>query len=1099
MPTYRWLATLALLTGMIGAQTPPAATPGAKADYSKEAAVVEEMFSRFSYENDGKSTREQTSRVRVQTDAGIQEWGLLSFPFQAATQTVEIEYVRVRKPDGTVIVTPPDNVQDLDAEITRSAPFYSDLREKHVAVKGLSAGDVLEYKAHWQTTKPLAPGQFWLEYNFSEGEIVLRERLEIAVPADRTVHVKSAKGAATVSSEGGLKVYAWTHSQLDNAGSHDREEKVATAAANGRRPPPDVQMSSFKDWAEVGRWYGDLQKERIEPSAAIRQKAEELTRGLTTDDARLQALYGFVSTHYRYIGVAFGIGRYQPHSADDVLGNSYGDCKDKHTLLASLLKASGFTIYPALVNSGQLIDPDVPSPAQFDHVVGYLPRGAGGKEGVWLDTTPEVSPFGHLLPTLRDKQALVVGDTSIGLVPTPAHSSVPDREEFHVDAQLHDDGTLDATIEDTSQGDGGVVLRSAFRRVPQPKWNELVQQISYGLNFAGTVSDVKVAPVEAINDPFHFSYSYDRKDYPTWKADRQFMVPGLPFGMPPLRENAVNPVWLGERHETISNTTIKMPEGFTPEVPPSVDAVYDFAEYHASYSVQGATLSAKRRMVVKADSVQPADFEKYRALVKKVSGDTFQYVQTQSKESQSSASGMRDVTGQGGSARSELDMMKVIARLPDSDSREAGELENEGRRRMSEANVAGAISSLKQAVEKDPKFVRAWVLLGVFRFMQKDLEGGKEAMRKAAALVPQERAIPKLLGYGLIGDGKYADAVPVWQDYMKAFPDDVDGGLNLGTCLLRLGRPAEAAAAFEASLKIKPDVPGTVIRLGSAYLEAGDREKAESAFGRLAGLNPGPEDFNNAAYEMANHELQIPLALDYAKRAVESVENDSTAIQLDQLTINDVRKASSLTAYWDTMGWALERNSDLDAAERYLRAAWQQTQDGVVAGHLCHLYRRQHKVSLAIEMCENAVSRIPLSGSISLNEYQVELSAAQENLKHLKGSAATPTDSVGSVNRAIRERTFKMPPFLRGTESAEFFVLLEADPKTRSFKATDAKFVSGSNKLKAEGGRLKAIDFHMVAPDFKAARIVRRGVLGCYPYGGCSLVLYEPSTVQSVN
>ena len=51
----------------------------------------------------------------------------------------------------------------------------------------------------------------------------------------------------------------------------------------------------------------------------------------------------------RYIGVAFGIGRYQPHSAETVLDNQYGDCKDKHTLLAAMLKAAGYEAWPALI------------------------------------------------------------------------------------------------------------------------------------------------------------------------------------------------------------------------------------------------------------------------------------------------------------------------------------------------------------------------------------------------------------------------------------------------------------------------------------------------------------------------------------------------------------------------------------------------------------------------------------------------------------------------------------------------------------------------------------------------------------------------------
>jgi len=80
------------------------------------------MTTKVAFDNDGNFTREQTSRVRVQTDAGVKQWGLLTFPFQSATQTVEIDYVRVHKADGSAAITPPDNIQDLDSEITGGAP-----------------------------------------------------------------------------------------------------------------------------------------------------------------------------------------------------------------------------------------------------------------------------------------------------------------------------------------------------------------------------------------------------------------------------------------------------------------------------------------------------------------------------------------------------------------------------------------------------------------------------------------------------------------------------------------------------------------------------------------------------------------------------------------------------------------------------------------------------------------------------------------------------------------------------------------------------------------------------------------------------------------
>jgi Domain of Unknown Function with PDB structure (DUF3857) len=136
-----WLSSLSL-------SQHPATTSTTQSDYSQEAAVVEDMTTKLVFQDSGSFTRQQTSKVRILNDSGVKDWGLLSLPYQSATQTVEADYVRVRKPDGTIVSTPSDNIQDLDSEITRAAPFYSDLREKHIAVKGLGKGDVLEYAVH---------------------------------------------------------------------------------------------------------------------------------------------------------------------------------------------------------------------------------------------------------------------------------------------------------------------------------------------------------------------------------------------------------------------------------------------------------------------------------------------------------------------------------------------------------------------------------------------------------------------------------------------------------------------------------------------------------------------------------------------------------------------------------------------------------------------------------------------------------------------------------------------------------------------------------------------------------------------------------------
>ena len=105
-------------------------------------------------------------------------------------------------------------------------------------------------------------------------------------------------------------------------------------------------MTTFESWEQIGRWYAELEKDRREPTPEVRAKAQELTKGLNTDLEKTEALYDFVAKNFRYVSLSLGVGRYQPHAASDVLHDQYGDCKDKHTLLASLLEAEGLHADP---------------------------------------------------------------------------------------------------------------------------------------------------------------------------------------------------------------------------------------------------------------------------------------------------------------------------------------------------------------------------------------------------------------------------------------------------------------------------------------------------------------------------------------------------------------------------------------------------------------------------------------------------------------------------------------------------------------------------------------------------------------------------------
>ncbi len=732
---------LGLVSRSAHAQGP--SKPDTKPDYSKEAFVIEQTSTRIAFANDGTGTRESSARVRIQSDAGVQRYGLLTFSYQNSTESLDIDYVRVQKPDGTVAPTPAENTQDMAAEITRDAPFYSDLREKHVAVKGLSVGDALEFQAHWHTIKPLAPGQFWYAYNFSHDGIILREQLQITVPRDRPMKWKSLDLKPDITEEGARRVFTWISSQLEHKSSEQEKREQETKlyqAARGQLPSADVQVSTFQSWEEVGRWYGSLQQERVKPTPEIRAKAAELTKSASDDNARLRAIYKYVSTEFRYIGIAFGIGRYQPHTAAEVLSNQYGDCKDKHTLFASLLDAAGIKAYPALISSSHDIDLDVPSPGQFDHVIDVVPQASSF---LWFDTTTEVAPFTYLVRPLRDKRALVIlEDNPPTLMTTPADPPSRASQTFKISAKLEDTGTLTGKIERTVQGDDSeLLLRSAFRRVPMPQWKDLMQQISYGSGFAGDVSEVTASSPEKTDEPFHFSYLYTRKDYPNWSS-RQISSPLPPMlGLIPDSKPS-HPILLGEPGNTQYESHVELPKGYSPELPGNVDLKENFAEYHASYAVKDGVLTTERRFVLKLREVPVSEYDAFKKFAKTVGDDHELYIALSSGDSPGNS------------------LQSAIDRLPGSDNPEAARAYDDAMAAAQNNNTQGAIDSLKHALESDPHFIRARMWLSQLYVFTGQRDLALEELRMAYGADPHQPVTYKALVASLLGVRKYDDVVP---------------------------------------------------------------------------------------------------------------------------------------------------------------------------------------------------------------------------------------------------------------------------------------------------------------------------------------------------
>src|SRR5215203_2433953 len=164
-------------------------------DYSQEAAVVEQLSNAYRYESDGMGQHDLSLRVKVQSDAGVERFGQVILGYSSASEKLDMDFVRVRKADGTIVNAAASDIQDLAAPVTGEAPVYTDLRQKHITVPGLRPGDVLEYHMVWTIHTPLARNHFWLAHNFiTKGLIILKDELSVNIPAGSKVKLKTEPG-----------------------------------------------------------------------------------------------------------------------------------------------------------------------------------------------------------------------------------------------------------------------------------------------------------------------------------------------------------------------------------------------------------------------------------------------------------------------------------------------------------------------------------------------------------------------------------------------------------------------------------------------------------------------------------------------------------------------------------------------------------------------------------------------------------------------------------------------------------------------------------------------------------------------------------------
>lgn len=1044
---------------------PPASE---KADYSQEAFLIEKLQTTARFNEDGTGSRDLLMRAKVQSESGVQQLGQLALGYNSASEKLNVDYVRVHKPDGSVVEAGPDSVQDLSAPVEREAPVYTDFRQKHVTVPGLRPGDTFEYKVTTQIHTPLATGHFWLAYDFTDHLIVLEETLTVVVPSSRQLKLKIRPEIKTVQASAGKNtIYTWRGQNLKREEPDEDSERPRRPR---RKKPevPAVQLTTFQNWTEVGAWYAGLERERIAPNDALVAKAKELTDGKNSDIEKIEALYNFVAKNFRYVSLSFGLGRYQPHAATEVLANQYGDCKDKHTLLAALLEASGFESYPVLINSQRKIDPDVPSPFQFDHVITAV---QGTSELLWMDTTTEVAPFRMLSANLRKKMALIAprAGAKFGpprLIETPADPPFASTQLVEIEGKVSELGKLDAKLRYTMRGDGELPLRIAFRRTPSNQWKQLAQMISASDGVGGQVQDIRGGDPADTAKPFTMEMQVSQASFLDWGKKRaQVAVPVPSMGLPPAEDDPgadADPLELGSPVDVTMKLKLDFPEKFKFRVPVPVSVVRDYAEYRSDYKAEAQTFSLERVLRFKARELPVSRTRDYQAFSRAVRSDEAQALSVENASAGTAA-------------------------IPESAKPE--ELYQAAITSLRNENPAQAVELLKRVAQLDPKHKQLWNTLGFAYFSAQSWDNAIAAFKKQIEADPYDENAYRNLALVYQRLQKYEEAVEALKKQLEVKPIDRAGQAMLGIVYREWRKYDEAASALEKAITLDPENSALHVNLGQAYLNLKQNEKALASFDRAVELDPSPTVWNNVAYELSVHKVHLDRALQYAESAVASTAADLRNVELSRVTMNDMRKVSALASYWDTLGWIHFQNGDLEKAEKYCRASWLLDFHGEVGDHLGQIAEKKGDRVAALGYYWDALSA---TRPVPETRERADSLASDKSL----------AEAVRKQHRPLPQelRTLSFGPLLKESLSAEFLLVLEADGQGGTH-VTGIKFVKGSEKLRQFEAKIRSARFVALIPADNPTKLPRRGVLSCTGVSdaGCLFVLFPADTVSSVD
>ena len=402
------------------------------------------------------------------------------------------------------------------------------------------------------------------------------------------------------------------------------------------------QKNEFLNWQGMGTWYGSLYNGQTDASEAIKQEVNSLAAGKTATLAKMQALASFLQRDIRYVAIELGIGGYQPHAAPDVFSHRYGDCKDKATLLHTMLREIGVNSYPVLINTRRgSVTREMPAHSAFNHMILAirLPDDVQDPSLIaviqhpklgrilFFDPTNELIPLGQIGGYLQANYGLLVTPDGGELVELPQQPSSMNSIQRVAKLTLDNNGMLKGDVTEVRLGERASSERWRLRTVTNEKDRiKPIETLLAGSLSSFQLSHAAVVNLEQTDRPFGFNYSFVSDHYAKSAGDLLLVQPRVvgtkSSKVLETKEPRKFPFEFEGPMRDTDTFDIALPTGYeVDELPPPTDADFSFGSYHSKTEANGHVLHYTRSIEIKELSVSVSKIDELKKFYRMIAAD----------------------------------------------------------------------------------------------------------------------------------------------------------------------------------------------------------------------------------------------------------------------------------------------------------------------------------------------------------------------------------------------------------------------------------------------------------------------------------------------